>query len=89
MRNGHDGSSQMGRMKDEIERLTGDGVVVEKLIRMKGEMTEDVENKALRELAMIGEYPSVIMIGGPGNSLMEHGVGEWRGFGPERTVKVS
>jgi hypothetical protein len=83
------GSSQMGRMKDEIERMTGDGVVVKKLIRMRGEMTEDVVNKAPRELAMIGEYPSVIVIRRPGNSLMEHGVGEWRGFGPERTVKVS
>jgi hypothetical protein len=46
-------------------------------------------NKALRELAVIGEYPSVIVVGGPGNSLMEHGDGDWRGFGPERTVKVS
>jgi hypothetical protein len=83
------GSSQMGRMKDEIERMSGTGVVVEKLIRMKGELTEDVVNKALRELAVIGEYPSAIVVGGPGNSLMEHGEGDWRGFGPERTVKVS
>ncbi len=38
---------------------------------------------------MTVEYPSVIVVGGPGNSLMEHGKGEWRGFEAERTVKVS
>ncbi len=46
-------------------------------------------NKALSELAVIIEYPMSIVVGGPGNSLMEHGVGDWRRFGPERTVKVS
>jgi hypothetical protein len=48
-----------------------------------------VVNKALRELTITVESPSVIVIGGPGSSLMEHGKGEWRGFGAERTVKVS
>jgi hypothetical protein len=52
-------------------------------------LTGDEVNKALRELAVIGEYQTSIVIGGPGNSLMEHGVGDWRGYGPERTVKVS
>jgi hypothetical protein len=51
-------------------------------------LTEEEVNKALRELAVIEDYPTSIVIGGPGNSLMEHGVGDGRGFGPERTVKV-
>jgi hypothetical protein len=29
-----------------------------------------------------------VLIGGPTNSLVEHGTGDTRGFGPERKVKV-
>jgi hypothetical protein len=45
-------------------------------------------NKALEELARMDGYPSVIVVGGPGNSIMRHGTGDNRGFAPERTVKV-
>jgi hypothetical protein len=82
------GASQIGRMKSEIENLGIDGVDVVKTVKVCGMLTDEEVNKALRELAVIGEYPTSIVIGGPGNSLMEHGVGDWRGFGPERTVKV-
>jgi hypothetical protein len=34
------------------------------------------------------EQPEKVLIGGPTNSLVEHGTGETRGFGPERKVKV-
>ncbi len=83
------GASQMGRMKSEMEKLGCGDVEVVKMIKLSGLLTDDEVNKALRELAVIGEYPTNIVVGGPGNSLMEHGVGDWKGFGPERTVKVS
>jgi hypothetical protein len=82
------GASQMGRMKCEIEKLGCEGVDVVKMVKLSGLLTDEEVNKALRELEVIGEYPTSIVIGGPGNSLMEHGIGDWRGFGPERTVKV-
>jgi hypothetical protein len=83
------GASQMGRIQAEIEKM-GDGEVeVVKMVKVCGVMTDESVNKALSELAVIGEYPTVIVVGGPGNSLMEHGTGGVRGFGPERTVKVS
>jgi hypothetical protein len=82
------GASQIGRMKSEIEKLGIEGVDVVKMVKLNGLLTDEEVNKALRELAVIGEYPTSIVIGGPGNSLMEHGAGDWRGFGPERTVKV-
>ncbi len=76
-------------ISNEIEKMGYSGVQVERMIKMRGMLTDDEVNKALRELAVIGEYPTSIVIGGPGNSLMEHGVRDWRGYGPERTVKVS
>jgi hypothetical protein len=83
------GASQMGRMKSEIEKV-GDGEVeVVKMVKVSGLLTDESVNKALSELAVIGDYPTSIVVGGPGNSLMEHGVDGRRGFGPERTVKVS
>jgi hypothetical protein len=58
------------------------------MVRIPGEMTMEKVNKALSELAVLDGYPEVLVFGGPGNSLMEHGTGENRGFGPERTVRV-
>jgi hypothetical protein len=82
------GGSQMGRIKDEIGKRMDASVRVEQMVRIHGEMTMDKVNKALAELAVLEGYPEVLVFGGPGNSLMEHGTGENRGFGPERTVKV-
>jgi hypothetical protein len=59
------------------------------MVKVSGLLTDESVNKALSELAVIGDYPTSIVVGGPGNSLMEHGVDGGRGFGPERTVKVS
>ncbi len=82
------GGSQMGRIKDEIGKRVDEGVRVEQMVRIHGEMTMEKVNKALSELAVLEGYPEVLVFGGPGNSLVEHGTGESRGFGPERTVKV-
>jgi hypothetical protein len=43
---------------------------------------------ALRELKVDGKVFDKIVMSGPGNRLVEHGVGESRGFKPERKVKV-
>ncbi len=43
---------------------------------------------ALRELKEGGKVFEKIVVSGPGNCLVEHGVGESRGFKPERKVKV-
>jgi hypothetical protein len=82
------GGSQMGRLKDEIERMGEKSVVVQKMVRVQGAVTTATVDKALAELAVLEGYPEFIVVGGPGNSIMEHGTGENRGFGPERTVKV-
>jgi hypothetical protein len=82
------GASQVGRVGSEIVKTGGEGLDVVKVVKLSGMLTDEGVNKALRELAQIEEYPTSIVVSGPSNSLMEHGVGEWRGFGPERTVKV-
>ncbi len=43
---------------------------------------------ALDELAGLGIHPEKVLIGGPTNSLVEHGIGGMRGFGPERKVRI-
>ncbi len=79
----------MGRMKDELGKRNDNGVAVEKMVRLQGEVTSEAVNKALAELAVLEGYPEIIIVGGPGNSIMEHGSKGNRGFGPERTVRIS
>jgi hypothetical protein len=58
------------------------------MVRVKGKLDEKAVDDALGELAGLKDQPEKILIGGPTNSLVEHGLGENRGFGPERQVKV-
>jgi hypothetical protein len=60
------GGSQLGRMRDEIARMTEAGVMVEKMVRLRGQVTDETVDQALSELAMMETYPDVIVIGGPG-----------------------
>ncbi len=82
------GGSQFGRMRDEIVRMDEAGVKVEKMVRMRGQVTDEAVDQALAELAVLETYPDAFVIGGPGNSLMVHGRPEVRGFNPERTVRM-
>jgi hypothetical protein len=68
--------------------MTETGVKIEKMVRMRGQVTDETVDQALSELAIMETYPDVIVIGGPGNSLMVHGGDEVRGFDPERTVRM-
>jgi hypothetical protein len=81
------GGSQFRRLKVEMERK-GKGVSVVGMVGTKGRMDEETVSIALRELAGMGEMPDKIVIGGPGNSLMAHGMEGERGFWPERKVTV-
>jgi hypothetical protein len=82
------GGSQMGRLAKEIAKNEGRGVLVQGMVRVKGKLDEKAVDDALEELAGLKDQPEKILIGGPTNSLVEHGSGENRGFGPERQVKV-
>ena len=39
-------------------------------------------------MAAVGKVPSKVLIGGPTNSLVEHGTGQGRGFFPERKIVI-
>jgi hypothetical protein len=67
------GGSQLGRMRDEIARMDGSGVSVEKMVRMRGQVTDEAVDQALSELAVLESHPDAFVVGGPGNSLMVHG----------------
>jgi hypothetical protein len=79
---------QVTSASSELARMTEAGVVVEKMVRLKGQVTDETVDQALSELAVMETYPDVIVIGGPGNSLMVHGGAEVRGFNLERTVRM-
>jgi hypothetical protein len=64
------------------------GIEVVGMVRVKGKMDDRVVENALDELAGLGVQPEKVLIGGPTNSLVEHGVGGMRGFGPERKVRI-
>jgi hypothetical protein len=82
------GGSQMGRMRYEIVRMDNSSVDVEKVERMRGEVTDEEVGKARAELVVMESYPEAIVVGGPGNSLISHGKPDSRGLKPERTVRV-
>ncbi len=82
------GGSQFVRMRDEIVEMGERGVEIERMVRVRGEITDDEVDQALAELAVLETYPDVFVVGGPSNSLMVHGRSDVRGFDPERTVKV-
>ncbi len=80
------GGSQIGRLAKEMEN--GRGVRVVGTIRVKGKVDDRSVDLALDELAKLDKQPDKIVIGGPANSLVEHGDRGSRGFGPERKVIV-
>ncbi len=80
------GGSQTGRLAMEME--SGRGVRVAGIVRIKERLDDGAVNLALAELAKIGEQPDKIVIGGPLNSLVEHGTRRRRSFGPDRKVTV-
>jgi hypothetical protein len=77
------GRSQLGRLAREISKEEGRGVLVQGMVRVKGKLDEKAVDDALDELARLKDQLEKILIGGPTNSLVEHGSGENREFGPE------
>jgi hypothetical protein len=84
------GGSQMGRIGAEIGKIQKEKgrVRVEDHIKTFGMMKEHEVISALRELKRDGKEFESVILSGPGNSLVEHGVGDCRGFKPERKVRV-
>jgi hypothetical protein len=80
------GGSQIGRLAKEMEN--GKGVRVVGTVQIKGKLDDGALDLALTELAKIGGQPDKVVIGGPTNSLVEHGTRGRRSFGPERKVTV-
>jgi hypothetical protein len=80
------GGSQMGRLAKELDNRQGVGVL--DMVRVKGKVDDGTVDDVLDELAGLSVHPDKVVIGGPTNSLVEHGEKGLRGFGPERQVKI-
>ena len=82
------GSSQMGRIAGEMERVGGDVIRVHNWYKIQGEWTLE-KLEGLKERVMEDEFvPDKVVIGGPSNSTMRHGPESHRGFGPETVWKM-
>ncbi len=83
------GGSQIGRIREEIRKIEKgkERVQIDGFIKTFGMMNVAKITLALRELKRDGKEYDKIVMSGPGNCLVEHGVGESRGFKPERKVK--
>jgi hypothetical protein len=80
------GGSQMGRLARELDSKQGVGVL--DMVRVKGKVDDGTVDDVLDELAGLSVHPDKVIIGGPTNSLVEHGEKGMRGFGPERQVRI-
>ena len=83
------GSSQLGRMGEEMSRRHGDKVDVIGCVRIEGENAVGKMERAMRTVREKADNVDVIVVGGPANSLVRHGKKGERGFGGERVVKVT
>jgi hypothetical protein len=84
------GGSQMGRIGAEISKVQKENgrVRVEDHIKTFGMIKVNEITSALRELKSGGKEFESVILSGPGNCLVEHGVGDGRGFNLERKVRV-
>ncbi len=81
-----EGGSQMGRLAKELDSKQGVGVL--DMVRVKGKVDDGTVDDVLDELAGLSVHPDKVVIGGPTNSLVEHGEKGLRGFGSERQVRI-
>ncbi len=83
------GSSQMKRMAEEMVLRNENEVEMSSCERIEGEQMAEKMAETLRRVEQRKEDLDVILVGGPSNSLVSHGTKGERGFGGERTVKVT
>ncbi len=82
------GSSQLRRVGNEMQRLKKEKIEIVETVRLEGmEMDGNIE-KAKRVLQNHEGGVDVVVIGGPGNSLVVHGKEGERGFAGEREVRI-
>jgi hypothetical protein len=82
------GSSQLNRIGNEMERKNKEKIEIVDRVRLEGaEMSANME-KAKRVLEEHGDEVDVVLVAGPGNSLVVHGKEGERGFAGEREVRI-
>jgi hypothetical protein len=82
------GSSQLNRIGSEMEKKNKGKIEIVDRVRLEGaEMCVNME-KAKRVLEEHGDEVDVVLVAGPGNSLVVHGKEGERGFAGEREVRI-
>jgi hypothetical protein len=82
------GSSQLSRIGNEMERKHKEKIEIVDRVRLEGaEMRVNME-KAKRVSEEHGDEVDVVLVAGPGNSLVVHGKEGERGFAGERKVRI-
>jgi len=82
------GGSQIGRIAEEVGKVGKQVVRQSVYVKVKGELSEEEMVRVCEEVEQLGQKFDKVVVGGPANSLVKHGMGERRGHRPERTVTV-
>jgi hypothetical protein len=84
------GASEIGRIRGEVKRIGGQKIALEEHIRVKGQFDRKEGERIEKELERIGDIisPDVVLLGGPGNSIVENGGKGGKGRGPGMVVTV-
>ncbi len=83
------GASEVCRIRQEVERRGEGKIIMEEHVRIRGKLDRKEGGRVQEVLEGLDVAPDVVLIGGPGNSIVENGGLVGKGKGPEMVVKVS
>jgi hypothetical protein len=83
------GSSQLKRIANMLQKEHGDRIEIVECVRIEGEEMAVNMERARREVLVHKEELDVVLVRGPGNSLVVHGKEGEHGFAGEREVRIA
>jgi hypothetical protein len=83
------GASEVGRLRQEVIRRGEGKIVMEEHVRVRGKLDRKEGERVEEEMEKLDISPDIILIGGPGNSIVENGGRGGKGRGAEMLVTVS
>jgi hypothetical protein len=82
------GASEVGRIRAEVKRMSDGKAVLGEHIKIQGKLDRKESVRLESVLDRVNVCPDKVVIGGPGNSILESGRKGERGTGAERVVTV-
>ena len=83
------GASETGRIRQEVQKRGEGKIVMEEHVRIRGKLDRKESDRVQGHLERLDIAPDVVLLGGPGNSIVENGRQSGKGKGADMVVKVS